>query len=41
MGLLAVGDGLLQQQLNHGRNGDPALSPLAVKPLALGLSGAE
>jgi hypothetical protein len=41
MELLAAGDGLLQQQLNHGRNRDAALSALAVEPLALGLSGAK
>jgi hypothetical protein len=41
MELLAVGDGLLQQQLDHGGHRDAALSALAVKPLALGLSGAE
>jgi hypothetical protein len=41
MELLAVGDGLLQQQLNHSGDRDPALSALAVEPLALGLSGAE
>ena len=41
MGLLAGGDGLLQQELNHGGNRDAALSALAVKPLALGLGGPE
>jgi len=41
MGLLSGGNGLLQQQLNHGCNRDPALSALAVKPLALGLGGPE
>jgi hypothetical protein len=41
MRLLVGGDGLLQQQLNHGGDRDAALSALAVEPLALGLGGAE